>query len=103
MKDFEVFENNGGVLILLVYDHDGETEYIHTGYEFCPGQLSQDLQALREGADPARDWDGNEIDDFVPCQLGGPWGDLIADNWGTYPHNMGAAGLREFCPDNDDY
>ena len=33
---------------------------------------------------------------------GGPWGDLIADNWGTYPHNMGASARREFYPDTDD-
>lgn len=101
MKNFEVFENNGGGLALVVYDPHYTAEYIHTGYEYSPGQLSADLDALREGADPATGWEGNEIDEFTPDQLAGPWGDLIADNWGTYYHLMGAAGRREFLPNDD--
>lgn len=105
MKSFEVFENNGGGLALVIYGPHYTVEYIHTGYEYSPGQLSADLDALLEGADPATEWEGNEIDDFSSAQVcdltEGAWGDLIADNCTIYYHNMGAAGQREFCPDID--
>lgn len=106
MKNFEVFENNAGGLALVVYGPHYTVEYIHTGYEYSPGQLSADLGALQEGADPATEWEGNEIDDFSGDQVydltEGAWGQAIADNWGTYYHLMGAAGRREFYPDTDD-
>lgn len=105
MKNFEVFENNGGGLALVVYGPHYTVDYIHTGYEYSPGQLSADLDALWEDADPSRDWEGNEIDEINGDQvcdlIEGTWGDLIADNWSIYRHNMGAAGLREFYPDID--
>lgn len=106
MKNFEVFENNAGGLALVVYGPHCTVDYIHTGYEYSPGQLSADLDALRRGADPAMEWDDNEIDDFngdQVCDLTeGAWGQAIADNWGTYYHLMGAAGRREFLPDDPD-
>lgn len=105
MKNFEVFENNGGGLALVVYGPHYTAEYVHTGYEYSPGQLSADLDALREGANPATDWEGNEIDDFAGDQVydltEGAWGPVIADSWGTYYDLMGAAGRREFLSDPD--
>ena len=34
MKEFEVYENNGGGLILVVYNGYRQIEYVHSGYEF---------------------------------------------------------------------
>lgn len=62
MKEYKVIEDNGGGLALVVFAEDGETvEYIHTGYEYNPGQLTADLEALKNGADPAKEWEGNDL------------------------------------------
>lgn len=62
MKEYKVIEDNGGGLALVVFAEDGETvEYIHTGYEYNPGQLTEDLAALKNGDDPVKDWDGNDL------------------------------------------
>ena len=100
MMDFEVFESGGGSLTLLVYDAEGEVVYLHTEYEFSPGLLLQDLAALDAGEDPTA-WDGNELEEYPGEQALGPWGDLIADNWGLYPDKMGASGLYELVEDKD--
>lgn len=106
MKDFEVYENNGGCLALVVYGDFGNIEYIHTGYEFNPGQLSKDIENIKADDDPAMMWDGNELEEFGEFQIeefaSGAWGTLIADNFGEYPFAMGAAGEKEFCVDSDD-
>lgn len=100
MKKFEVYENNAGVLALVVYDDCEKIEYIHTGYEFNHGQLSQDVSCIKEGDDPAIMWDGNEIDYFSDSEINdfasGEWGKLVADNDAIYPENMGAAACLEF-------
>lgn len=98
MKNYEVYENNAGGLALVVYDGTNERpEYIHTGYEYNRGQLSEDIEALKAGDDPAMMWDGNEISDFSgDSSFSGDWGRLIADNDGIYPDWMGAAGRIEF-------
>ena len=105
MKNYEVFESNGGGLTLVVYGPRYTVEYIHTGYEYSPGQLSADLDALRRGDDPATEWEGNEIDDYngdLAYDLAtGAWGQVIADSWGVYYHHMGGAGQREFLPNGD--
>lgn len=71
MKKFDVIEDNGGGLAILVYTNDRAlVEYIHTGYEFNPGQLIEDLINILEGADPLTEWDGNEVvDDEQRCFL----------------------------------
>lgn len=106
MKDFEVYENSGGCLALVVYGDFGNIEYIHTGYEFNPGQLSEDIENIKAGDDPAIMWDGNELEEFEEFQIeefaSGACGTLIADNFGQYPFAMGAAGEKEFCVDSDD-
>ncbi len=38
MKKYQVVEDNGGGLTLVVFAGDGEIiEYIHSGYEYNPG------------------------------------------------------------------
>lgn len=101
MKQFEVYENNAGGLSLVVYNEETEKlEYIHTGYEFNPGQLSEDIAALKDGDDPAMMWDGNEIDCFTNLEINefasGEFGKLVADNDAIYPENMGSSACIEF-------
>lgn len=112
MKNYKVIEDNGGGLALVVFAEDGETiEYIHSGYEYNPGQLTEDLENLKNGDDPARDWDGNELDStegmenpedleswFPRDQKGTGW-EVVADNDGIYPDDMGGAASQEFLHD----
>lgn len=112
MMNYKVIEDNGGGLALVVFAEDGETiEYIHSGYEYNPGQLTEDLEALKNGDDPAKDWDGNELDStegmenpedleswFPWSQKGQGW-EVVADNDGIYPEDMGGSASREFLHD----
>lgn len=111
MKNYKVIEDNGGGLALVVFAEDGETiEYIHSGYEYNPGQLTEDLEALKNGDDPAKDWDGNDLNNaemeapedleswFPWSQKGQGW-EVVADNDGIYPEDMGGAASREFLHD----
>lgn len=94
MKKFEVIEDNGGGLTLVVFATDGTAEYIHHGYEYNLGQLTEDLRAIRDGADPANDWDRDVddpqgwYDDLLSFHQGRDW-EVVADNDGIYPGNMG--------------
>lgn len=112
MKKYIVIEDNGGGLTLMVFAQDGETiEYIHTGYEYNPGQLTDDLTALENGDDPANEWDGNaleevemtaemdnpeELESWFPWEQKGIGWEVIADNDGIYPSAMGSAAELEF-------
>lgn len=107
MKKYQVIEDNGGGLTLIVYGENGEIEYIHTGYEYYPGQLLNDLEALKDGDDPARDWDGNdlyttgmehpeELESWFPWEQKGIGWEVVADNDGVYPEEMGEAASIEF-------
>ena len=112
MKNYKVIEDNGGGLALVVFAEGGETiEYIHSGYEYNPGQLTEDLENLKNGDDPAKDWDGNELDStegmenpedleswFPWSQKGQGW-EAVADNDGIYPEDMGGAASQEFLHD----
>ena len=102
MMDFEVFESNGGSLTLVVHDAEGEVVYLRTGYEHAQGCLLQDLTALGAGEDPAT-WGGNELEFYPGEKALGPWGKLIADNWGLYRCNMGASGLYELVENKNIY
>ena len=105
MKNYKVIEDNGGGLTLVVFAQDEETiEYVHTGYEYNPGQLTEDLENMKNGDDPARDWEGNELGSELPKdfeswfswdQKGTGW-EVVADNDGIYPEDMGAAAKEEF-------
>lgn len=99
MKTYEVYENNAGGISLFVYDDSNENvEYLHTGYEYSHGQLSEDIKCLENGDDPVMQWDGNEVSQYKQSDLlsGSNFGILIADNDGVYPGSMGSAGKIEF-------
>lgn len=105
MKKYEVYESNAGNLALIAYNKDGQADYVHTGYEFVPGQLKQDLQALADGDDPATDWDGNEIADYTAEQIAeaenGEWGELVADSDGIYLNHAGYAAATELGEEDE--
>lgn len=99
MKKFEVIENNGGGLMLVVFDSEGKVEYLHDGYEGHCGQLTEDLENLRSEDIPIKDWDGNVDNpqeyykDSTSLEYG--W-EVVADNDGIYPEKMGGAAMMEF-------
>lgn len=97
---FCVIEDNGGGLTLVIFDDNDSSKvsYLHTGYEYILGQLTNDLTELSNGSDPST-WDGCEddpqeiYDNITSFEYG--W-EIIADNNGIYPEDMGAAGCLEF-------
>lgn len=99
MKRYEVIEDNGGGLTLVVFGTNGKVEYLHTGYEYNVGQLSEDLTALMNGDDPANEWEGNEenpqemYDNITSYEYG--W-EVVADNDGIYQEKMGTVAHIEF-------
>lgn len=107
MKKFEVIEDNGGGLTLVVFNSNGKVDYIHNGYEYNQGQLQDDLEALRNGDNPTEDLDGNcggleweygtdpqaFYNNITSYEFG--W-EIVADNEGIYPEKMGSAALSEF-------
>ena len=109
MKKYMVIEDNGGGLALVVFAQDEETiEYIHFGYEYVPGELLEDLRQIKEGADPAEEWEGNDLysvdemenperlESWFPLdEMVNGW-DVVADNDGIYLKNMGASASKEF-------
>lgn len=113
MRKYEVIEDNGGGLHLAVYGENGEDiVYIHSGYEYSSGQLIEDLQNLKNGDEPEKEWDGNcggldceygedpqELyDNLTSYECG--W-EIVADNDGIYPEKMGSAACLEFGFDED--
>lgn len=106
MKNWKVIEDNGGGLTLVVFKSEqcGKLSYLHTGYEYNPGQLAEDISALKAGSDPATEWDGNELENsdstdfesYFPWNQKGIGWEVIADNDGIYTDEMGAAGRYEF-------
>lgn len=99
MHRYEVIEDNGGGLALVVFSQDNKVIYLHTGYEYNVGQLQQDLRSIQIGDNPVTDWDGNEdspqtvYDNIISYPCG--WS-IIADCDGIYPEQMGSAGRLEF-------
>ena len=110
MKNYKVIEDIAGGLILVVFAENGNAvEYVHGGYEYNPGQLIEDLLKLRNGDDPVKDWEGNEMDDcyedtedfenWFPYYEEGIGWNVVADQDHIYPMVMGAAACREFHVD----
>jgi len=93
---YKVYENNAGGLSLFIFDETGKVIYGHHGYEYVPGQLRQDIEALKE-SDP-RQWDGC-VDDPVKEYKewsGEPTTRRVADETGgLYPYYMGHNAKRE--------
>ncbi len=105
IKRYQVIEDNGGGLTLVVFGSNSNVEYLHSGYQCVPGQLQQDLKALRDGNDPANDWEGNaedpqEIYDNI-TSYEYSW-EVVADNDDIYPDKMGAAARIEFNVKDED-
>ena len=104
MKNYQVIEDNGGGLTLVVFDDNNKVEYLHNGYEYNNGQLKQDLNALESGDNPVTDWEGNAenpqevYDNMTSYQHG--W-EIVVDNDGVYIDKMGYAALKEFEIEND--
>lgn len=100
MKKFEVYEDNGGNLYLVVYDNSGNVEYLNSEYAFTPGALSDDIDALCKGDDPS-DWDGNEAEtavDFLSFVEKHPNEIVcVVDNKHTCYEKMGSSALLEFA------
>ena len=96
-RKFRVLEDNGGGLTLFVWDENGEEiVFAHSGYEYTPGSLCQDLDALAHDDDPLK-WDGNEkflFDEYERMYF--DCSDIVTND-GIYYEVMGAAGLYEFC------
>jgi len=90
-KKYQVTENNGGGLTLYVWEDD-KLIYAHAGYEYNPGQLTQDIQALNDGSD-INLWDGNDLtneDIITACRTsyeydGEHIGDIFDDNGDIIP------------------
>lgn len=102
MKRYEVLEDNAGGLTLVVFDNDGNVEYLHMGYEHRPKDLLTDLEVLKQGANPKDEWDGN---DDTPQEtynglkefMGVPDGiQVVADSDGIYSDLMGYTAHEEF-------
>lgn len=102
-KTWNVTEDNGGGLTLNVWDKGGSLVYIHSGYEYNPGQLSNDIASLYDENNDMDDWEGNEVD---VCDYDGhPTTQVIVSgNEDSYRINvckMGAAGKKEFVSRED--
>ena len=95
---FEVLEDNGGGLHLVVFNKNGKATYFHSDYEFCKGQLTEDLERLRQGENPAKDWEGNHLEnyDFTDEDYRNGGVTLVADNDGFYTDKMGSSANYEF-------
>lgn len=95
---YQAIEDNGGGLHLAVFDENDAIIYVHTGFEFCPGDLAECIEQLKLGEDPAN-WEGNEDDpagmyeDMTRGEYG--W-EIVADENGVYPAQMGFAARKEF-------
>lgn len=100
MKKYEVIEDNGGGLHLVVFGADGKVEYLHSDYEYgTSGSLLNDLQALKDGDNPVLDWEGNEENpqQAYDCMTSFEYGwEVVADNEGIYTEKMGCAACMEF-------
>ena len=121
---YEVIEDNGGGLALVVFADNGTVKYIHDGYEYVPADnLRTDIQVLIDGGD-TNDWDGcvdpsdvvysyDDVDGdstviycdtldqvyekYTPYDRIG-WA-IVADQEGIYPERMGGAANKVFCVD----
>ena len=52
MRNYEVIEDNGGGLTLVVFNKNGKVDYLHSGYEYGKhGRLICDLEALKNASE----------------------------------------------------
>lgn len=99
MKKFQAVEDNGSGLYLFVFDDDGNITWGHADYGYNPGELINDIQLIKDGADPENEWESNMEDPKMVYEFilshGEAYG-VVADNDGIYPEKMGAEAMYEF-------
>ena len=99
MKKFQAIENNGNGLYLFVFDGDGNVTWGYEGYEYNPGELINDIQLIKDGADPENEWESNMEDPekvygFILSHAEAY--EVVADNDGIYSEKMGIEAMYEF-------
>lgn len=103
---YEVIEDNGGGLHLVVFDGDSDVIFYASGYEHMPDNLRADIDALNNGADVS-EWDTNgmtleemrEAYDSLTAHEHG-WA-VVADDESIYPERMGVAAMLAFGIEED--
>ena len=61
---WEVTENNGGGVTLVVWKDLYGNKYVHVGYEYTPGNLLEDIKALySEDNSDTSVWEGNFLEE----------------------------------------
>jgi len=96
---WQAIEDNGGGLHLAVFGDDSVI-YLCSGFEFCPGDLTACIDALKSGESPIEaGWENNAddpqgvYDNITSYEYG--W-QIVADEKGVYAADMGAAAKKEF-------
>jgi hypothetical protein len=102
-----VIEDNGGGLHLFVF-RGKKIVFAHSGYEYIPGNLTQDLSVLDDGGDTS-DWEGcsddpqGDWDNLTGSEFG--WSIVASGNNGKrklHKAKMGRAAQIEFGVSDDD-
>ena len=62
---FEVWEDNGGTVTLIIYGRSSKPKYMHCYYGEINRQCYTDLREYLLGDYPVEDWDGNQLDELV--------------------------------------
>lgn len=62
---FEVWEDNGGTVTLIIYGRASKPKYMHCYCGEIVGQCYADLLEYLLGEYPVEDWDGNQLDELV--------------------------------------
>lgn len=93
---FEVYEDNGGGLHLVVWDKN--KPYVFHGYEYVHGNLATDLKTLKDEGFNIKYWDNEEDGkEFLQEVQKSQYGYIVvADNDGIYWDVMGGAAKDEF-------
>ena len=106
LHNYEVIEDNGGGLHLVVFDGNGDVTFYASGYEHMPDNLRADIDALNNGTDVS-EWDTNgmtleEMRDAYKSLVSFEHGwDVVADEDGVYPMRMGTAARLAFGIEED--
>lgn len=62
---FEVWEDNGGTVTLIIYGRASRPKYLHCYNGEINGQCYADLREYLLGDYPVEDWDGNDLAELV--------------------------------------
>lgn len=108
MKHYaKIIEDNAGGLTMYIMDEHDKCVFAHSGYEYYPGLLAENIKDLLED-DSCAYWEGNEPSvaaGWDELEYGGNGLELVAQTndsgLHTYPHRMGGAARSEFGVDNN--